>query len=322
MKNKIDAILNFIEQNDNFLLTAHINADGDAIACILGASLFLDRLNKNYSLVLHDQFIDSKYDYIKNWDKIQSFSEKLMEDNNIKAALIFDAPGHKRIGEVSQLINNGTPGLKIDHHPSEDNFSEIDWVDTESSSASAMLYEMIKQSNVKLDKEIAEAIYTGIIFDTGRLSYSNTRPRDYEICCHLVSSGVNPGEITNRMFFNNKAKSLQVVGQGLKSIKQYLDGNVTVITLLNNDLDGVQQYEIEDLANYSVSLRDSEVGIFIREIEPGKFKISLRSKSLVDVSVIASQFDGGGHVRASGCSYDGTYQSLLDELLAAIQKQL
>ena len=110
------------------------------------------------------------------------------------------------------------------------------------------------------------------------------------------------------------------IGQGLKSVKQYLNGNVTIISLFNEDLSDVQQYEIEDLANFSVSLRDSEVGVFIREIEKGFFKISLRSKSFVDVSAVAKQFDGGGHIRASGCRYQGNYQDLVDELLKVLEK--
>jgi bifunctional oligoribonuclease and PAP phosphatase NrnA len=321
MKNAITPVLDFINKNDNFLLTAHVNADGDAIASVLAASLMLERLNKKYKIIFHDASIDPKYNYIKNWDKIESYNDSLKTSLNgvIKAAMIFDSPGNRRIGDVFNLLGNGTPCIKIDHHPSEDTFGSDDWVDTNASSVSAMIYEIIEQSTVTLDKEIADAIYTGIIFDTGRLSYSNTRARDFEICAILTRAGVDPGGITNAMFFNNKAHSLQVMGEGLKSIKQYLNDNVTVITLFHKDLQDVEQYEIEDLANFSVSLRDSEVGVFIREIKPGFFKISLRSKEFVDVSAVAKQLDGGGHIRASGCRYEGNYQDLLDKLLALLQ---
>ena len=238
MKNKIKSVLDFIEQNDNFLLTAHINADGDAIASVLAASLLLDKLNKQYRIIFHDSSVDPKYNYLTNWDKIESFSAALKKNLNgvIQAALIFDSPGKRRIGDVLQLISNGTPVLKIDHHPSEDDFNHHDWVDTGASSVSAMIFELIDQSSVSINKDIAEALYTGIIFDTGRLSYSNTRARDFEICAHLAKAGVDPGKITNAMFFNNKVRSLQVIGQGLKSVKQFLNGNVTIISLFNEDL--------------------------------------------------------------------------------------
>lgn len=322
MKNKIKPVLEFIDQNNNFLLTAHLNADGDAIASVLAVSLFLDKIKKNYHIIFHDQSIDPKYNYIKNWAKIESFNEKMKNKlkDKIKAALIFDAPGNKRLGDVFQLIANGTTCLKIDHHPAEDVYNPDDWVDTQASSTSAMVYEIIAQSPVKMNKDIAEAIYTGIIFDTGRLSFSNTRSRDFEICSYLTKEGVDPGIVTNNMFFNNKVAALRVMGEGLKNIKQYLDGNVTVISLFNKDLNGVQQYDIEDLANYSVSLRDSEVGIFIREIEPGAFKISLRSKSFVNVSEIARHFDGGGHIRAAGCRFEGNYKDLIDTLVSYLKK--
>ena len=91
---------------------------------------------------------------------------------------------------------------------------------------------------------------------------------------------------------------------------------------MNNELNGVDQNDVEELANYSVSLRDSEVGIFIREIEPHFFKISLRSKEYVDVSRVAAQFDGGGHVRASGCRFKGEYKELLKSIVSVIEEQL
>lgn len=324
VKTKIQNILSFIETYNNFLLTTHINSDGDALASVLACSSFLDRLNKKYSIILEDQYIDEKYKFLKNWDKIESFDEKKTDfyKSGINAVLVFDAPDLKRIGDVAGLVNTQLPALKIDHHPSEFIFGAADWVDSSASSASAMLFEIIDNSNVEADAEIAEALYTGIIYDTGRLSFSNTRSRDLEICADLIKRGAQPHKVTNQLFFNNNAAALRVIGNGLENLSQYADGKITVITLLYDELNGVEQSEIEELANYSVSLRDSEVGVFIREIEPGSFKLSLRSKEYVDVSQVAQKFDGGGHVRASGCRFKGNYDDLIKGLIREINAQL
>ena len=324
MKNKIDQVLKFIKQNDNFLITTHVNSDGDALASVIACSLFLEKLDKKYAIILEDQKIDKKYNYLKNWDKIQSLNDSIKEKyfDFIQSVLVFDAPGNKRIGAVAEMIPAGAPVAKIDHHPSEENYGDFDWVDTTASSAASLLYEIIKTSPVKIDREIGEALYTGIIYDTGRLSFSNTRARDFEICSNLLAIGVQPNKITNKLFFNNDARALRIIGKGLVNLQQFGNDRISVITLMNNELNGVDQNDVEELANYSVSLRDSEVGIFIREIEPHFFKISLRSKEYVDVSRVAAQFDGGGHVRASGCRFKGEYKELLKSIVSVIEEQL
>lgn len=321
---KIKDVLKFINAHDNFLITTHINSDGDALASVLACSMFLEKLGKGFKIVLDDQIIDPKYAFLKNWDKIQPYSANLKAEYlaDIGATLVFDAPDNKRIGVIYDLISGVIPAIKIDHHPSEFVFGASDWTDVSASSASAMLYEIIDKSGIQADQPISEALYTGIIYDTGRLSFSNTRARDLEICASLLKNGAKPQKITNKLFFNNKAAALKVIGNGLKNLTQYENGKITIIFLSHQDLNGVDQSELEELANYSVSLRESEVGIFIREIEPGSFKLSLRSKEYVDVSKVANQFDGGGHVRASGCRFKGNYSDLVQNLVNAIKVQL
>ncbi|KAA3611327.1 MAG: bifunctional oligoribonuclease/PAP phosphatase NrnA [Calditrichaeota bacterium] len=321
---KIADILDFVNKNDNYLLTAHVNADGDAIASVLAFSLFLDRLNKTYSIILHDQKIEEKYRYLKNWEKIISFNESDLSSykNKINVALIFDSPGDRRIGDVASIVDKKNGNIKIDHHPSETDYSALDWVDTSASSVASMVFEIINASDIDIDKNMAEAIYTGIVYDTGRLSFSNTRTKDLEICANMVDLGVEPGKITNNLFFDNSAHSLKVIGIGLSNITQFCDGRVSLIPLFEKDMENVDPGDIEVLANHSVSVRNTEVGVFVREREPGFFKLSLRSKEYVDVSKIAGQLDGGGHKRASGCRFTGSYDELIKKLIPIIEKEL
>lgn len=324
MINTTSLIVDFINQNDNFLLTSHVNADGDAYGSVLACSLWLDKLGKKYRIILDDQVVDARYSFIKNWEKVESLNERDIQKlhGTFNALLIFDAPGDRRIGNMASLISKETKCLKVDHHPSEKNYSKIDWVDTNASSSSAMVFEIIAKSGVEIDEPLATAIYTGIIFDTGRLSYSNTTSRDFEICAFLTSRGVNPAEVTNKMFFSRKLVSLNAVGSGLKSLTAYCDGKAAIISLFNHDLEGVESGDLESLSNYTIAIEGVEVGAYIREPEPGFFKISLRSKGYVDVSEIAKYFDGGGHKRASGCSFNGTYENLLSKMIPLLEERL
>ena len=153
-QDKIKAILKFINEHENFLITTHINSDGDALASVLGCSMFLEKLAKGYKIILDDQMIDPKYSFLKNWSKIQSYTEDQKEEYlaKVDAALVFDAPDNKRIGIIYDLINNKIPTTKIDHHPSEFVFGPADWIDSSASSASAMLYEIIDNSSIETDE--------------------------------------------------------------------------------------------------------------------------------------------------------------------------
>jgi bifunctional oligoribonuclease and PAP phosphatase NrnA len=320
----INNILSFINTHDNFLLTTHMNADGDAISSVLACSMLLDSLDKKYVIILHDQVIEEKYNFFKNWQKITSFDKSLLASyqSQINAALIFDAPGNRRIGDVAEILSENIEVVKIDHHPVETNYGPLDWVDLSASSVASMIYDLISASSVALNQKMAEAIYTGIIYDTGRLSFSNTRAKDLEICGHLVKLGVEPGKITNRLFFDNSALALKIIGIGLSNLTQFCNERITLIPLFEKDLQNVESGDIEILANHSVSVKNTEVGVFTREREPGFFKISLRSKEYVDVSKIAAQLDGGGHKRASGCKFKGTYEALIKKLIPLIEEQL
>jgi phosphoesterase RecJ-like protein len=313
-------VFKFIEKNDNFLLSAHINADGDAIASVIATGLFLEKLNKKYCMILHDQNLDTRFNYLKNFDRIIPFKKKLKMV--ISAAIVLDVPGIKRLGDVANLLPPRSNIVKIDHHPQEDDFADLNFVDKKASSTTRLIYELIEVSKVKIGADIANAIYTGIIYDTGRLSFSNTSAKDLYICAKMIDLGVEPATITNKIFFENSFNALQTIGKGLASMESYLDGAVIVIYLGYKSMSKNHHGEIEELANYSVAIRGGKVGLFIREFKPGFHKISMRSKDDIDVNKIAKLFDGGGHVHASGCRIKGNKEEVIKKLLYEIEKEI
>jgi phosphoesterase RecJ-like protein len=319
-------VLDFIRRSDNFLLSAHINADGDAIAAMIAVNLLLEKLGKTSRMVLSDQRMDSRFLYLKNFDKIMSFSQSMINPASpgdfAEAAILLDVPGYKRLGDVTGLLPDKSCVVKIDHHPTEDEMGTIDWADEAASSTTALVYEVIELSGIEPDVEIAKAIFTGIAYDTGRFSFSNTTSRDFNICARMIELGAKPSEITNQLFFENSFLALKTIGKGLASLENHLDGQVNIIYLGLNEMIKNNQNEIEELANYSVAIRGGKIGLFIREIEAGLHKVSFRSKCDVDVNVLAKAFNGGGHARAAGCRIAGTKQQIISSILHEIKKQL
>lgn len=320
-------IYDYLRQNDNYLISSHINADGDAIAAALSVRLLLERMSKHSVLIFHDQKIDQRFNYLPDFDQILPFQTGLniksyLKSAKIENAIIVDVPGYSRLGKTAELLPTKNHVIKIDHHPVEDEMGLMDWVDESASSTTVLVHEIIEISRVHIDQSLAQTIYTGIIYDTGRFSFSNTTSRDLYVCSKMIDLGVQPAEIANRIFFQNSFSALKIIGKGLYSLENYLNQAVNVIYLSYQDMKNNDQSEIEELANYSVAIRGGKVGLFIREVEPGYHKISFRSHSHVDVNRVAKVFEGGGHTRAAGCRIKGSKSDILAKLLKEIQKQL
>lgn len=323
---KAKEILEFIKKRDNFQISAHIHADGDAYASMVAMHLLLDTLGKHNVMILSDEENDQRFNFLKNFDTILAYSDQTdltasLVEGKVEAAIVLDVPSYFRLGNVQKLLPDSADVLKIDHHPVEEVMGEIEWVDVSASSTTSMVYELYKQAGIEIDLEMAKALYTGILYDTGRFSYSNTTERDYAIAAEMVRQGVQPAKITNRVFFENSFDAFKTIGKGLFSLERHLNGKVCTIYLDHSDLAGQDQSEIEELANYSVSVRGSDVGLFIREVKPDFHKISLRSREIVDVNRVARAFEGGGHTRAAGCRIAGTKNTVIEKLLQEIAKQ-
>ncbi len=326
-KKHCDAIINEINKRDHFLITAHINADGDAVSAMLAMASFLRLLGKDYIMVLHDENPDSRFSYLKNFEKIHSYADNVefgaeLSSGKIETVIVVDAPGFRRLGDVEKILPKEAFIIKIDHHPAEDMMGPVDWVDEEASSASALVFEVINRAGVDINFEIAEAVFSGIVYDTGRFSFSNTRGRDFEIAALLMPYGVDPAKITEKMFFENDPLALKIVGKGLANMESYFDNQVNVIYIPLEDMQKSDSSEIEILANYSVAIRNGRVGMFIREIKKDYHKVSLRAKGEINVNAVAKAFDGGGHRKAAGCRIEGPKDEVVNKLLAEIKKQL
>ena len=322
-----DRIIQFIEVNDNFLISSHINSDGDAIASAVTMQMLLNKLGKKSVLVFNDQKLDNRFNYLAGFENILSYKENIdlsahFSDGKIENAVILDVPSYGRLGDVTSMLPEKENIIKIDHHPFENAMGMIDWVDENVSSTTVLVHEVVEASGLPIDNKMAEAIFTGIVYDIGRFSFSNTTARDLYVCSKMVDIGVKPSDITNRIFFENSLSALKTIGKGLYSLENYLDGAVNVIYLAYEDMQNNNQNEIEELANYSVAIRGGKVGLFIREVQKNFHKISFRSHSNVDVNKVAKAFNGGGHSRAAGCRIDGTKEEIVSKIIAEIKKQM
>jgi len=312
-------IIEFITREDHFLITCHLNADGDAYASVLAVAQMLKKMGKQYYIVVPDQQVEHRYGFLPFFDEIKPYADDL-DLGPINAAIICDAPGVRRIGDVEKLLPPVDKRLKIDHHPEENGLAKFNYVDTSASSASKLVYHILVEMGIDLDQQLAATIYTGTSYDTGRFSYANTAAEDYLIASMLMKYPIEIHEINRRLFLNYNAGSLSVIGYGLANMQRFENGQINVIYIPNHKLKDVILSDIEDLAAFSVSVEGTRVGAYIRELKPGFLKLSLRATDETPVNEVAGHFNGGGHKRAAGCRFEGSLDTLLPKLIDTIKK--
>ncbi len=320
----LEELKKIIKEGDDFLVSSHINPDGDAIGGMLAIGWLLNKLHKRYAIVV-DSLPSEKFKYLSDFKKIVTYSESLKIEFNIKNLITVDVPNLERLEKVNRLLPKGIKVVNIDHHESNSNFGDINFIDFRACSCTEMVYDLINSFGMTLDKDVAESIYTGLVIDTGRFRFSNTTPRAFEISAKLLEAGTRVSFIAEWLYHTNSAESLKGLGMLLDSLDMNMNGRIAFVHFDNEYLKSEEgsKMDTEGFINYPLSIENVEVAALLQEIEKGKVKVSLRSKSNnINVNKIAAIFGGGGHAKASGCRISGTITDVKKLLLQEIGKKL
>jgi phosphoesterase RecJ-like protein len=268
----ITRFLDFADRFDNFMISGHISADGDAIAACLGVAEILRQRGKRSEVVLADHPVDPRFRYLAGFNQIRSRID--IETGDYNAAVIVDTPGRKRLGSVAELLPDDSEAIfRIDHHPGEGDLEgAIEWENRDKSSTALMVYEIASRAKVDFHSDLANILISGIIYDTGRFAYRNTKSADLKAAAHLLEAGANIEVISQVIFFNYRVDALRIFGKCLEDIALFADGQLAVIFVDHEKMNHVSSHEIEDLATYASSVRGALAGAFIREQGPGLYK--------------------------------------------------
>ena len=313
-----------IKAGDDFLISSHINPDGDAIGGMLAIKWLLNKLNKRYIIVV-DSTPSEKFKYLTDFKKITIYSESLKIDFNIKNLLTVDVPNLERLEKVNKLLPKDIKVINIDHHESNSNFGDINFIDLKACSCTEIIYDLINLFGMPLDKDVAEYIYTGLVIDTGRFRFSNTTTRAFEVAAKLSEAGARISFIAEWLYHTNSIETLKGLGILLDSLDINMNGRMAFVHFDNKYLkseDG-SKVDTEGFVNYPLSIENVEVVAFLQETEKGRVKVSLRSKNNnINVNNIAAIFGGGGHAKAAGCRINGTIADVKKLLLQEISKKI
>lgn len=292
-------IKNKIMESKKILITAHVNPDGDAIGAGLALLSGIEKFNKNCEVkfVLQDKTPD-RVKFLELEKRAEMYDADKKYDIDI--AICVDSATLTRIGDVEKAIKNIFT-INIDHHISNPEYGDINYVENVSST-SEIIYKFLKFLDVEIDINIGEALYTGLVNDTGNFKHDNVTEETFKMAGDLVKIGVNNSKIV-REFLNTKSMAaIKFLGQAMYEMKFDEKKKLAYFYLSNEDFmkNGGRKEDTEEIVENLVSYEKAEVSLFLREDTTGVIKGSMRSKLDIDVNAIAGIFGGGGHRKASG----------------------
>jgi phosphoesterase RecJ-like protein len=307
----LEQIADVIKKQKEIALVSHIIPDGDAIGSALALGLALQNLGQKVQ-ILNPDGVPKIYTFLPGSDLLSTKFTIIP-----KTIILLDCSDIDRIGPLKYSLSKEDQIINIDHHISNTFFGSLNFVDTSASATGEVVYKLIKHLDTEITSEIATCLYTAIVTDTGSFQYENTTDETHLIASKLLSLGTDLSVIRRFLWESVPLKSIQLLAETLKTLEIGCQGKIAWISLPFETYHqyGVNAEYIEGLVNYPKSIEGVEIGIFFKEIEPGKIKISLRSKTKIDVNKLAQKFGGGGHKRAAGCILETPLRNAIDTVV-------
>lgn len=312
----------FIEQHDDFLVVAHVQPDGDAVSSTLAVGWLLSRLGKTFTMI-NEGPIPQRMTYMEGSERIldMSLTERTRTYGNV---ICVDCADFKRVGLVSDWMEEGANMLNIDHHPTNDEYGTQTLIKADAAATAEILYDLVKLFDLGWDRNIAEMLYTGILTDTGGFRYSSTSPKVMQIASHLLELGVNGPDLADSLLEQLTKPQFDVLTLSLATLQMSENGKVAWVHVTPEHMvqAGASNEDLEGIVNYPRNIQGVEVGVLFKVINENAVKASMRSAGKVDVAAIAAEFGGGGHVRAAGCRLEGTLEQVTALVIERIKQSL
>lgn len=298
-------------------ITGHIRPDGDCTGSVLALYNYIVENMPETDVDLYLEQPGSEFYYLKNIDKIKNTPE----DKKYDVFFVLDCSSLDRIEPFISCFNNASKTVCIDHHVSNTGFTDLSKIEPQASSACEVLYGTMDAD--KISRNVAECIYTGIIHDTGVFKYSCTSKKTMEIAGEMMKKGIDYSDIIDNTFYKKTYVQNQILGRALLESVLFYDGKCifTTVTIDEMEFYGVTGRELGGIVEQLRLTDGVEVAIFLYQTGEEEYKVSLRSKKKIDVAAIATQFGGGGHVRAAGYTAKGSVYQIINSIGELIEKQ-
>jgi phosphoesterase RecJ-like protein len=315
-----------LRQAERLLLTTHENPDGDALGSLLAMHWILEQLGKDSLMYMAPEEFPLPWEY-RAW----TFDGLVgaPPDDVAERTIVFLDCGNIDRMPVDFLQRDGLRILNIDHHHDNTRFGTVNLVDPAASCTAEIVWKLAHELGAEITPEIADALYTGLVTDTGRFMYENTGVDAHRMAAELIAAGVEPHRVYRRLYEDLPISRLQLLQRALGTIERHDHGALTVAHLVKRDYEqtGALETDSEGVVDHLRAVQGTAVAVLVRELlgedRDGMRKVSLRATDhRVDVSRIARAYGGGGHPQAAGFSTAVPYRELVDGVRAQVHEQL
>ncbi len=317
MMRRVDAseCAKYLKNADNYLILTHKKPDGDTVGSAAALCRGLRQMGKT-AYVLKNPDITPRY---------EGFVKPLYPNADFKPDTIIavDVADKTLLPNNVPLGDDETVALSIDHHDSSRAFAKVLYNESDSAATGELVALILCELGVKLDSDMATALYAAISTDTGCFQFANTTPRTHRIVGELMESGADWYELNQTLFSIKTPTRLAAEGAILRGLRFYLDGRISV-AVISKALcaeTGATQDDLDGISSLAYQIEGVEAGVTVFEQSDG-YKISMRTGSRVDAGKVCAKFGGGGHNRAAGCHFAENLDVAIDTLVCELTKEL
>jgi phosphoesterase RecJ-like protein len=320
-----EQVLERIRQDARFVLATHESVDGDALGSLVGMQGLLSALGKDSLMFMAPSELPLPEEY--RWFELDHLIQVAPADIAERTVVFLDCGNIDR--NSAEVLRAGAHLLNVDHHHDNTRFGTLDYVVDDASCTAEIIWDLMHGLGVAPTPAVAEALYVGLVTDTGRFMYENVRPRAHQMAAELIAAGVDVQAIYRRLYEDLPFAKLVLLGRALAQVQRYDDGELTLAALSAEDFQWAQAEDSysEGIIDHLRAVKGTKVAALVRELTApdrrGERKVSLRATDDdVDVSAIARAQGGGGHRRAAGLTTSLELDDLIEFLRQEIAAQL
>jgi phosphoesterase RecJ-like protein len=314
--NNLAEIAAALARAERVLICGHVMPDGDSLGSVLAMGIILETMGKKVTMAGADQ-APVIYSFLP---RLEKYRAGLPPEGEYDTLVVLDCSVPDRLGDgFKELLDSDLVVINLDHHVSSVHFGKYNYIEPAASAVGEIIYDLINEMGLEITLDIALCLYTAIVTDTGSFQYDNTSPDTLRRVAKLMEIGV-PAAKVNTLIYEERPKAVFfLLGSALSTLTASPCGKVCWMTVTLEMLQNssASDEHTEGLVNYAKSVRGVQVGMLFREIKEGSYKISFRSKDVVDVNRLATPFGGGGHPHAAGCLIQGDLKEIKEKVISA-----
>jgi phosphoesterase RecJ-like protein len=320
-KMNFEIISNALRDARTVGVASHIRPDADALGSTIAFALWLRDCGKEVT-AYNEEGSTSKFHYLP-CHEIVSLPPATPQKFDVFVAL--DTSVKNRLGTVNKAIAPGTTILNIDHHISNENYGDVNFIDASAPATGQILLEFFQHVGARISAEMATNLFAAISTDTGSFQYAGTNERTFAAASHLISCGVDVPGLSRAMYDSQPRRRFELLRHALNTAEFHCDDRIATFSL---PMDLVERLKVlpednEGIIDHLRSIEGVEAAVFFEELPEGKVRVSARSKfPRIDVCKVCKQFEGGGHAMAAGARVDGTLAQVKTDFLKALSDEI